>query len=432
MSIFPEIETRSTPEIKAFQESLLHKQVSYNVHNSPYYRKTFHDIGLSPSDIRFLEDLQQIPPTTKDDLQEREADFICVPRKKIVDYITTSGTQGDPVTFAMTDNDLDRLAYNEAISFDCSGCNDEDLLQLMTTIDRRFMAGLAYFLGARRLGAGIVRVGSGVPALQWDTIHRIEPTVLITVPSFLLKMVEYAEANGIDHRESSVQRAICIGEPLRNAEGSFNSLAQRIKKVWDIELYSTYASTEMATAFNECSYGKGGHHHPELIITEFLDEAGEAVPAGKPGELTVTTLGVEGMPLMRYRTGDICYRYQDPCECGRKTLRIGPVIGRKQEMIKYKGTTFYPPALYDILNKFQKVQNYMVEVFTDSAGTDQLQVHVGTDTGGEELEKSIRDHFRARLRVAPTVIFYSVDELGKLSFPEAKRKPVKFIDHRKQ
>ncbi|MFB6258706.1 MAG: phenylacetate--CoA ligase family protein [Flavobacteriales bacterium] len=430
--MLPEIETRSASEIKAFQEGLLQEQVAYNVRNSPYYQRLFRDEGLDPADIRTLEDLRRIPPTTKDDLQEHEADFICVPRKRIVDHITTSGTQGDPVTFALTDNDLDRLAYNEAISFACSGCDEEDLLQLMTTMDRRFMAGLAYFLGARRLGAGIVRVGSGVPALQWDTIQRMGPTVLITVPSFLLKMVEYAEANGIDHRKSSVQRAICIGEPLRDAELSFNSLAQRIKEVWDIELCSTYASTEMATAFNECPFGKGGHHHPELIITEFLDEEGEPVPADEPGELTVTTLGVEGMPLMRYRTGDVCYRYQEPCECGRRTLRVGPVIGRKQQMIKYKGTTFYPPALYDILNEFPEVRNYMVEVFTDNTGTDQLQVHVGTENGGEALEKSIRDHFRAKLRVAPTVNFCAVDELEKARFPETKRKPVKFIDHRKE
>ncbi len=429
--MLPEIETRSAEEIKAYQEEFLREQVAYNVRNSPFYQKLFRNEGLAVGDIKTLEDLRRIPPTSKDELQAHEAEFLCVPRKRIIDHITTSGTQGDPVTFALTDGDLERLAYNEAISFACSGCDADDLLQLMTTMDRRFMAGLAYFLGARKLGAGIVRVGSGVPALQWDTIQRMEPTVLITVPSFLLKMVEYAEANGIDHRQSSVEKAICIGEPLRDAELSFNSLAQRVKERWNIELFSTYASTEMGTAFNECPYGKGGHHHPELIITEFLDEEGEPVAEDEPGELTVTTLGMEGMPLMRYRTGDLCYRYREPCECGRKTLRVGPVIGRKQQMIKYKGTTFYPPALYDILNEFSKVRNYMVEVFTDSTGTDELRVHVGTDEGGKELEKEIRDHFRAKLRVAPTVTFRSVEELEELRFPETKRKPVKFIDHRK-
>ncbi len=431
LSVHPQIEEEDPQAIKAYQEELLREQVAYNVSHSPYYRKLFEDLRLGAEDIRTIEDLQKIPPTRKDDLQMHQGDFLCVPFRKIVDQITTSGTQGDPVTFSLTDADLDRLAYNEAISFACSGCDEEDLFQLMTTMDRRFMAGLAYFLGVRRLGAGIVRVGSGVPALQWDTIQRMSPTVLITVPSFLLKMVEYARDHGIDHRNSSVRKAICIGEPLREADLSFNALGQRIKEEWDIELYSTYASTEMATAFNDCPYGKGGHHHPELIITEFLDDDGTPVPEGEAGELTVTTLGVEGMPLMRYRTGDICHRYQEPCECGRRTLRIGPVIGRKQQMIKYKGTTFYPPALYDILNGFEEVRNYMVEVYTDRTGTDALTVHVGVEAGGKSLEKSIRDHFRARLRVAPRVEFHSVEALEKSRFPETKRKPVKFIDRRK-
>ena len=121
---------------------------------------------------------------------------------------------GDPVTFGLTDKDLDRLAYNEAISFDCAGIKEGDVVQLMTTIDRRFMAGLAYFLGLRKMKVGVIRVGAGIPELQWDSILKYKPTYLITVPSFLLKMIEYAENHNIDFNNSSVKGAICIGESL--------------------------------------------------------------------------------------------------------------------------------------------------------------------------------------------------------------------------
>ena len=159
-----------------------------------------------------------MPVTTKEDLQKHNDDFLCVPANKIIDYATTSGTLGDPVTFGLTDGDLDRLAYNEAISFDCAGIKEGDIVQLMTTIDRRFMAGLAYFLGLRKMQVGVIRVGAGIPELQWDSILKYKPTYLITVPSFLLKMIEYAENHNIDLNNSSVKGAICIGESLRNQD----------------------------------------------------------------------------------------------------------------------------------------------------------------------------------------------------------------------
>src|SRR5690606_17808280 len=121
------------------------------------------------------EDLQKIPVTTKDDLQKNNNQFLCVERAEIADYVTTSGTSGDPVWVALTDRDLDRLAYNEALSYQCVGLDRGSVVQLTTTIDRRFMAGLAYFLGARKAGIGLIRVGSGVPELQWDTIEKVKP-----------------------------------------------------------------------------------------------------------------------------------------------------------------------------------------------------------------------------------------------------------------
>jgi len=431
-SFFPEIERTSPAEIGAYQNLRLQEALTYLKERSPYYREVFVKNSIHTAKIKTVADLVHVPVTTKDDLQQRNDDFLCVPRNRIIDYITTSGTLGDPVTFALTDRDLERLAYNEAISFTCAGGSSSDVYQLMTTIDRRFMAGLAYFLGIRKLGASVVRVGNGIPELQWDSIRRIRPNTLVTVPSFILKIIEYAEQHGIDYRSSTVKSAVCIGEPLRKGDLSLNTLGRKITERWDIKLYSTYASTEMSTTFTECAEGTGGHHHPELIIVEFLDDQDRPVAEGELGEVTVTTLGVEGMPLLRFKTGDVCRQYTAPCPCGRNTMRIGPVVGRKNQMIKYKGTTLYPPALYDILDNIDYISNYIVEVYTNAIGTDEILIHVSGKGIGEEKEKDIKDHFRAKLRVAPLITFSSESTIQKMLYPEISRKPVKFIDNREK
>ncbi len=430
MSI-PSIEQAPLSEIKAFQETKLAALLGYvNVH-SPYYRRLFRKHKISVGTITSLEDLPQIPTTSKDQLQQYNDDFLCVPKNKIIDFVTTSGTLGEPVTIGLTDKDLDRLAYNEAISFACAGVVEDDILQLTTTMDRRFMAGLAYFLGVRKLGAGIVRVGAGIPELQWDTILKFNPTYLIVVPSFLLKLIQYAQAKGISLQASGVKGAICIGEPLRNQDFSLNVLGQKIKADWDIELYSTYASTEMSTAFTECSEQQGGHHHPELIIVEVLGENELPVPDGTEGELVITTLGVEAMPLIRFKTGDMVVAHTDPCKCGRNSLRLGPVLGRKKQMIKYKGTTLYPPAMHNALNDFNEVESFVIEIYQNDIGTDEIRIKIAAKVASDTLLDQIKDHFRSKLRVTPNILFSPLAEIEKMRLSKLGRKPISVIDLRK-
>jgi len=429
--MIPKIELQSPETIERFQETELQKLIAYLADFSPYYKSLFLREKINPAKIKVMSDLLQIPVTDKSHLQLFNDDFICVPRHKIIDYITTSGTLGDPVTFAMSDKDLDRLAYNEYISMICAGCQPGDTFQLMTTIDKRFMAGLAYFLGVRKLGAGIIRVGNGIPELQWDSIKRFSPNIIIVVPSFILRVIKFAEENGIDYRNSGIKKAICIGENIRNQDFSFNLLGQKIKEKWDIELISTYASTEMATTFTECTHGCGGHHHPELIITELLDDNDRQVADGESGELTITTLGVEAMPLLRFRTGDVCTFHSEPCDCGRQTKRISPIIGRKNQMIKFKGTTIFPSSIFDILDHMDNIENYVVEVNTNDYGMDNVVVYVGCTKGSETIEKELKDKFRAKLRVTPEIKLTFVEIIQKIQAPGINRKPIKFIDKRK-
>ncbi|WP_299439119.1 AMP-binding protein [uncultured Aquimarina sp.] len=423
------IEKATPQEISNLQNEKLQELIAFVSQHSPYYKRLFAARGISKSAIKKVEDLKKLPITTKDDLQAYNDDFLCVSKSEIVDYVTTSGTLGKPVTFALTEKDLERLGYNEAISFETAGVTKTDVVQLTTTLDRRFMAGLAYFLGTRKLGAAMVRVGSGIPELQWDSIDRFQSTYLVVVPSFLLKLISYAEANGIDYRNSSVKAAICIGEPLRDQDFNLNTLGNKIKEKWDIDLYSTYASTEMSTAFTECEEHQGGHHRPELIITEILDEKGEPVEEGKVGELAITTLGIEAMPLLRYTTGDMVQAHKETCNCGRTTMRLSPVLGRKKHMIKYKGTTLYPQSVIEVLTSFEGLGMYVIEVVIGDLGTDKLLIHV-SDSLSALQQKELREHFRANLRVVPDLVLNSKAALKAKKFPEMSRKPISFIDSR--
>lgn len=427
-----DIEYSQVGEIKRFQESLLKDALRYLKENSKYYQRVFSKYEIDIEKIETLEDLVKIPFTEKKDLQLYNEEFLCCPKSRIVDYITTSGTLGDPVTFGCTDKDLERLAFNECKSFACAGIKSGDIIQLMTTLDKRFMAGLAYFLGIRKLGASVIRVGNGIPELQWDTIKRIQPDTIMCVPSFILRLIQYAEDNGIDYRNSSIRRIIGIGEGLREQNFELNLLGRKIKEKWDVDLFATYSSTEMGATFSECEYGCGGHVHPELIIVEIIGDDNMPVPDGEYGEIVITSLGVEGMPLLRFRTGDIAAKRVEQCKCGRTSYRLTPLVGRKNNMIKLKGTTLYPPAINDVLDNADYVANYVIYVQNSESGTDEVVVKIGLKYETEfDPVKDLKDRFRSRIRVAPIVEIESAYEIQKINFPAKSRKPVKFIDLRK-
>jgi phenylacetate-CoA ligase len=423
------IQNELIEKIARIQWLELQKQLLYLQNNSKFYQNLFKDHAIDLSEIRTEADLRSIPITTKEDLQQYNQDFICVPEEDIIDQVTTSGTLGNPVNFALNENDLERLANNEMQSFNIIGIKKGDKVQITTTLDRRFMAGMAYFLGLRKLGAGIIRTGSGLPHLQWDSIERFKPNYLVAVPSFLLKMIEYAQANGIDFKNSSVKAAICIGEPLRDQSYNLNALGRKIQELWPIELFSTYASTEMATAFTECEYHTGNHIQPELIYTEVLDDEGDPVKIGEIGELVVTTLQVQTMPLLRYATGDLVSYTTEICECGRNTLRISPVLGRKKQHIKYKGTSLYPQHIINVLVDFYTISNFIVLVEKDEMGMDLLIIKISNSFIEDDIE-GLKQHFQTNLSVIPQIKLVSDSEINSLKNPLGSRKPVLFLDLR--
>ena len=432
MSVISEIEFQVPETVKQFQEQGLRTLLLYLSEQSPFYKRHFTENGISVSTVKTLEDLHLIPTISKDDLQRNNWDFICIPRREIAEYTSTSGTSGKPVTVALSKNDLDRLAYNECLSFSCAGADAGDLYQLMLTLDRQFMAGMAYYNGLHKLDAGVIRTGAGLPAMQLEAIRNLQPDAVVAVPSFVIKLIEFAQETGCDLGTTSVRKIICIGENIRNADFELNALGKKIRSSWNVELLSTYASTEMQTAFTECAHGRGGHHHPELLIVEFLDDDGKHVLDGSPGELTITTLGIEGMPLLRFRTGDIAIAHREKCACGRTSLRISPILGRKQQMLKLKGTTLFPQGIFDLVNSLDFIEDYTVEAITGPMDTDEINVHLLAGTADEvHVLKKLREAFQSQLRVVPNILFVTRVELDKLQAQGLSRKVSKFIDHRK-
>lgn len=406
----------------------LNAHIQYLKKNSWYYKDQLAWAGPEASVLHELSDIQNFPFTEKDDIASRNTDFLCVPMSDIRDIVTTSGTLGGSVAVYLTQNDLTRLGVNESGSYVLAGCNEDDTFQLLTTIDKRFMAGLAYFLGSNQLGARMIRSGPGALQLQWESIQRFNPTVLIAVPSFIPRLIKYAIENGIDPNKSSVKKIICIGEAIRDKQLEPNYLAKRITEQWNVQLFSTYASTEMGTAFTECEAGNGVHLQPELMFLEVLDEDGNQVKNGERGEVVVTPLGVEGMPVLRFRTGDICHYYDQPCSCGRTTPRLGAVMGRKQQMIKLRGTSLYPNAILDELNAIPEVANFVVELHSDELGLDEVVVRALLR--GENAESKVLERLSGKLRVKPRLILATQEEINALKFDENQRKPKILIDRR--
>ena len=324
--------------------------------------------------------------------------------------------------------DLDRLGYNDAVGFKAAGMVPTDKVLLTCTIDRCFIAGLAYYQGVVKVGASAVRNGLNTIASHASILSMVHPEGIVGVPSFIAKLGQYLKDNGIDG--SCVKRIVCIGEPIRTRDMKLTPLGQKLEEFWPGAVHSTYASSEIVTSFTECSARCGGHPPADLAIVEILDEKGNRVPDGVTGEVTVTPLQVSGMPLVRFRTGDISFIIPEKCSCGRNTLRLGPILGRKAQMLKVHGTTLFPGAFFNVLDGIDGVSEYYMEV-SGSALSDEISMFVACKAGHTVESLNIREQLYNRTRIHVPVIGVSEEDARKRVFG-VSRKPVRFFDLRKE
>jgi len=207
---------------------------------------------------------------------------------------------------------------------------------------------------------------------------------------------------------------------------SLNASGREIERAWGCRIYSTYGVTELANSLCECEAGAGGHLHSEQLHLEVLDDNGQPVTDGKVGEVVATTFGVEAMPLLRYRTGDCAALFRAPCACGRTTPRLGPILGRKNQKLKYKGASLFPSALQTVLEETEGVESFVIVARAESALSDVVEVLVH----GTASIKTLRDAMQARSKISPKIRTASLTEIEALQMPPHARKRRTFVDLR--
>jgi phenylacetate-CoA ligase len=431
MALDPTIYGLDAAEIARVQSDLLRDTVLRLARTSSFYRKRWAAGRVDATAIRSVKDLAWLPLTSRADIQGRSSDFWAAPPERVVEIVATTGTTGDPIYVAMTAHDLERLAEGERRGFSWLGAKPGERFHIAITLDNLFIAGLAYHLGLQKVGASAYRVGAQPLRRHLDIMKQLKPEGIAAVPSLLLALARQAERDGENLATFAPRRAMLIGDAIRDRSLGSNTLGRLLEAAWGGELFSTYGLTEAGLAFHECPVHRGLHSHPDLVIVEIVDDAGRQVPEGETGELVITTLQVEGMPLLRYQTGDVTFLVPGDCTCGRRGCRIGPILGRKQHRLKVKGTTLYPKTIEDALIGVSGVENFIIEAHTGDDETDRLVVRIGTLRDDPAFAEAVAESVYVKARVTPEFHLTSPAVIEGRLFEGGRRKPRVFVDARK-
>lgn len=426
-----EIQYMPQEKIKKIQEALFKSTVDYLTNHSDYYKKMLEVNNIDPSTINTLGDLERMPITTKEDLLKYNNQCYCLDLSDAADIVSTSGSTGlRPIVHPLTQTDLHRLAYNEQMSFNIANMDPRERIMLSTALDGSFVAGMAYYLGVKRIGASIVRAGSKNWHLQLEILMNQNITTIIGVPSNLVKLWRYGIENDFDIRKCNVKKLILIGESIRNKDFTLNQLGRRLVECYpQASIHSTYANTEICTSFCECEFGCGGHLLPELAYAEIVDQDGHSLGEGEIGRLIITTFSSQGMPLLRYDTGDITFLCHERCACGRTTSRIGPILSRINNIIKINGITFSQAQIENVILSIPQINDYCIVVSQSKEGISTVQILYSLQPWLDSFDENIlKWQIWNSIRVNPELKCCDLEELEKNQTVNKLRKPQRFIN----
>lgn len=426
-----EIETMKRPDLEKLQVERLRKTVEIAM-NSPYYSQVFKENNITPESIKSLEDLQRFPFTTKDDLRGHYPfGLVSVPMEKVVRVHSSSGTTGNPTVVAHSQKDLDQWAEQVARCMYMVGCRNTDVFQ-NTSGYGMFTGGLGYQYGAERLGAVTVPAAAGNSKRQIKFIMDFGTTIIHAIPSYATRLAEVFYEMGIDPKKDTKLRIFCLG-----AEPHSEEQRQRIEQLFGIKAYNCFGMSEMngpGVAF-ECKEQNGLHIWEDYVIPEILDPVTlQPVPEGEVGELVLTTINREAMPLFRYRTRDLTRFIPGECPCGRTHRRLARFQGRSDDMIIVKGVNIFPIQIERILMGFKELgMNYLITIDT-IANNDEMQVEVEIGDNIriddyptlQNLTKEITRQLKDEILLTPRVKL-----VEKGSIPQAEGKAVRVKDFRK-
>lgn len=427
----PEMETMNRHQIEELQLSRLQDTV-HSCMNSPFYNRRFKEIGLKTADIRCLDDLTKIPFTTKQDLRETYPFGIAsVPLEKCVRLHSSSGTTGNPIVVLHSAKDLDQWAHALARCLWMVGCRPDDVFQ-NTSGYGMFTGGLGFQYAAEKLGMLTVPAGAGNTRRQLKFFKDFGTTVVHAIPSYAARLYEVMQEEGIDPRRDLKLKTLAIG-----AEPHSEEQRRRIENMLGVKAYNSYGMSEMCgpgVAF-ECPEQNGLHIWEDYYIVEIIDpDTLERVPDGEMGELVLTTLNREAMPLLRYRTRDLTRILPGECPCGRHHKRLDRMQGRSDDMIILKGVNIFPIQIERILLQFKELGgDYLITVETADSN-DEMTVEVElssmfTDDYGrlEGLAKDIQRRLKDEILITPKVKL-----VPRGALPKSEGKAVRVKDLRKQ
>ncbi|MBQ5780522.1 MAG: phenylacetate--CoA ligase [Spirochaetaceae bacterium] len=421
-----EIETASREVLAEIQLMGLKRQIE-NALKTPFYSEKFRNLGLkSGDDIKSLDDLRDLPFTAKDDLRRAYPyGLLACPRHDLVRVHASSGTTGTPTVIYHTREDLDTAADTMARSIFAAGGTSDDTLQNMMTYGL-FTGGLGFHYGAEKIGMTVIPTSSGNTIRQLKFMKDFQTTVIHATPSYLLYLNEMMENYGYKRSDFALRMAVTGAEPHSE------ELRQKIQKTLDIEVYNCYGMSELngpGVAF-ECVFRQGMHLWEDRYIAEILDpKTMEPVEEGEVGELVVTILCRNAMPLIRYRTRDLTRFIPEPCPCGRTHRRIARFLGRTDDMLIINGVNVFPGQIEEVLLKMKGIgANYLIVVEKDGA-LDKLtvQTEVTADMFADDsrilnkLKENLRAELSALITINPQIEF---KQPGSMMLSEGKAKRV--------
>ena len=423
------VEALDRDSLDALQVERLKKTIA-NARKSPFYGK--HLAGVDLDEIKSPADIVKLPFTTKDDLRSQYPyGMLTRPVDEFVRLHASSGTTGTPTAVFYTQRDLDRWADLMARSMYCCGCRRFDVLQ-NTSGYGLFTGGLGIHYGSERLGMLTIPAGAGNTKRQIKLIRDFNVTVLHIIPSFALYFAQKVEEEGYKVEDMPWRIALIGAEPHTE------EVRRKIEEMMHIKAYNSYGLSEMngpGVAF-ECLEQSGMHVWEDGYIAEIIDpNTGKHVPEGEIGELVMTSITREGMPLIRYRTRDLTRFIPGECACGRTHRRIDRIAGRADDMIILKGVNIYPMQVEQCLMAMPEVgQNYLIELYTEGV-TDQLKVKVEIKEeffvedmrALQGLQKKIAKSLCNEILLTPRVELVQSD-----SIPKSEGKAVRVVDSRKK
>ncbi|WP_342305661.1 phenylacetate--CoA ligase [Methanolobus sp. ZRKC5] len=427
----PLVERMPVDELDNMQEKKLKSLVNYVYQHSDFYKKKFDDAGVKPEDIQSLGDLKKLPFTYKSDLRDTyPTGMFCVPNEQLVRFHVSSGTTGKPTVVGYTRNDINEWATSLARALTSIGVGRGDVVQISYGYGL-FTGGLGLHYGAEEVGCTVLPTSSGNTEKQLDLMQDLNSSVMACTPSYFLFMNEVANQSGLSIENDTQLRVGIFG-----AEPWSEEMRSRIEEATGIKAYDIYGTSELSGPLcTECQYQDGIHIWADQFLIEVIDpETGEQLEEGERGELVITTLAKEALPLIRYRIGDITVINRQPCECGRTHPRIMRVLGRADDMLIVRGINVFPGQVESVLMNIPEVGEHFMIVVDRINELDIMKVQI--EITDEAFSDKVNDIISLEKKVGTALknvlnLAVKVELVEKGTIPRSMGKAKKVIDNRK-